>query len=246
MSDHGSPKIHTNYLEYEEAGHVMEGFVARVGSDRGKRPCILIAHDWSGQNDPIRRVAERIAALGYVAFALDVYGKAVRGSAIGDNAALMQPLMEDRHSLRQRLLAAFSVARQLPGVAAAKIAAIGYCFGGLCALDLARAAPEGLLGAVSIHGALLPPPLSRERPITAKILILHGWADPVVPHAEVLAAATEFTEAGADWQLHVYGHARHAFTFRGANVPEHGILYDAKADQRSWRAMLSFFDELFA
>jgi dienelactone hydrolase len=104
---------------------------------------------------------------------------------------------------------------------------------------LARAAPANLKAAVSFHGVLRPPELGDEGRITASILLLHGWNDPVAPPSDVLAIATELTKAGADWQLHAYGHAQHAFTFEGANLPERGIVYDRKADERSWAAMRS-------
>ncbi|PHS27621.1 MAG: hypothetical protein COA85_05150 [Robiginitomaculum sp.] len=126
---------------------------------------------------------------------------------------------------------------QFSGEGDTRMAVVGYCFGGLCALDLARAAPPNLKAAVSFHGGLTAPERSNRPQITAKILLLHGWEDPIVPPAEVLAITKELTVAGADWQLHAYGHARHAFTFESANFPERGIVYDSRADERSWAAM---------
>ena len=194
----------------------------------------------------MKGTADRIAALGFVCFAMDVYGKGLRGDELGDNSNLMNPLMADRGLLHRRLLAGLSTAVRQLRVDASRIAAVGYCFGGLCALDLARAAPPELRAVISVHGGLQPPQIGPQTPISASILLLHGWEDPVVPVADVLAIATELTDAGADWQLHAYGHARHAFTFMGANFPERGIVYDAKADRRSWHAMKAFLAEQFA
>jgi dienelactone hydrolase len=123
---------------------------------------------------------------------------------------------------------------------------MGYCFGGLCALDLARAAPSGLLGAVSFHGLLKAPGITPQAPVTAKVLVLHGWSDPMAPPADVEAFGTEFTAAGADWQLHAYGHTLHAFTVEGANAPQNGMAYNANAARRSWASMKAFFEEVFS
>lgn len=224
-------------IDYTDADTQFEGYAVFPAHASAALPCVVLAHDWSGLTAPTEALAERYAGLGYICFALDAYGKNMRGDPLGDNARLMNPLMQDRAVLQQRLLAGFNVACQLPGVDAARMAAVGYCFGGLCALDLARAAPANLLAAVSFHGALARPEGKAPRPINARVLLLHGWEDPVAPPADVLAIARELTEAGADWQLHAYGHALHAFTFDGANFPERGIVYDHAPDARSWAAM---------
>lgn len=236
MSENAA-NLHGQEIEYSDGDTLFEGYVVVPQVEVSKRPCIVLAHDWSGLSDPTRRLAERYAALGYICFALDVYGKGVRGDPVGVNSHLMDPLMEDRALLGRRLLAGFKAAGQFPGVDNTRMAAVGYCFGGLCALDLARAAAPGLKAAVSFHGGLTSPEFQVRSRIAASVLLLHGWDDPVVPPADVLAVAGELTEAGADWQLHAYGHARHAFTFEGANFPERGIVYDRKADERSWAAM---------
>ncbi|MEX1155284.1 dienelactone hydrolase family protein [Parvibaculum sp.] len=238
-------KISTAFVEYSDGETVFEGYVAHP-EGAGKHPCVLLAHDWSGLNGGMRQRAEEVARLGYTAFAIDVYGKGVRGDEQGDNTALMAPFLADRALLRKRLMAALDAAAKHPAVDTANIGAMGYCFGGLCALDLARAAPPILKGVVSFHGIFYPPNLGDQPKITAKVLILHGWDDPMAPPDHVTGVAKEMTEAGADWQLHAYGHALHAFTFEGAYAPERGIAYDAKADRRSWAAMRSFFEEVFA
>ncbi|WP_051341023.1 dienelactone hydrolase family protein [Azospirillum halopraeferens] len=230
-------------FEYADGSTLFEGYAAYDPSTAGPLPCVLVCHDWSGLNAPTREIAGRFAASGRLAVALDAYGKGVRGDVRGDNAALMNPLLADRGLLRRRLLAGLRAAVRHPRADAGRVAVVGHCFGGLCALDLARAAPPGLRGAVSIHGVLTPPDLGAQPTITAAVLILHGWEDPVAPPADVLTVARELTDAGADWQLHAYGHARHAFTFRGLHRPDLGLAYDARADHRSRRALDAFLDE---
>lgn len=243
MSREDATALRTEFVDYDADGTLSEAYVA-YPPGVGRRPCVLVAHDWSGQNESIRAVTERVAGLGYTAVALDAYGKGVRGSETGDNTALLLPLLADRALLRRRLLAAHAAARRHPAVDGERFAAIGYCFGGLCVLDLARAGAPDLLSVVSFHGIFQPPGLGPQPPITAKVLLLHGWDDPMAPPNDVIAVARELTDAGADWQLHAYGHAQHAFTFEGAYMPERGIAYDAAADRRSWAAMRAFLDEV--
>lgn len=233
------------YVDYREGGTDCEAYVSWDKQSATRRPCVLLAHAWDGLNAPIREKADELAGLGYVAFALDVYGKGVRGGVADDNSRLMAPFMEDRALLRRRLLAGFRAALEHPLVDPERVAIIGYCFGGLCALDLARSAVAGLKAAVSFHGVLKPPHLGPQAPISAKVLILHGWEDPTGSSSDVLAVARELTEAGADWQLHAHGHAMHAFTYPGLNNPEAGLQYHPAAARRSWAAMRAFLDEVF-
>ncbi len=239
--------IVTGRVDYVDGDVACEGFVAYEEARSGeRRPCVLLAHDWSGRLAHIDELTEGLARLGYVGFALDVYGKGVRGEVAGDNSGLMNPFLADRAMLARRLKAGLAAARAHEAVDPARVAVVGYCFGGLCALDLARSGVEGLRGAVSIHGVLGPPGLGPQGPISASVLVLHGWEDPLAPPGAVLALARELTEAGADWQLHAYGHAMHAFTAEGLNFPERGIAYDALADRRSRAAMRQFLEEVLA
>lgn len=239
MSDKGTHGLRGQDVEYFDGGTLFQGHVVAPQPAASNHACVVLTHDWSGLTDPTKRLAERYAALGYVCFALDVYGKGVRGDPLGDNAHLMEPFLEDRALLRRRLLAGYAAAGQFPGVDNARMAVVGYCFGGLCALDLVRAGAPNLKAAVSFHGGLQAPEHQASSRIDASVLLLHGWDDPVVPPADVLAITKELTTADADWQLHVYGHAQHAFTFEDANFPERGIVYNRKADERSWAAMRS-------
>lgn len=231
-------------FEYKDDTTICEGY-AVTPSGSGKKPCVLISHQWAGLSDHERSKAAELARLGYVSIAIDVYGKGVRGEAMGDNSALMMPFLNDRAKLRKRLLAGVAAAKTHEAVDASRIAIMGYCFGGLCALDVARSGTSEVRGAVSVHGIFAPTGLA-PAPIKAKVLVLHGWDDPMAPPKDVLSLAQEMTAAKADWQLHAYGHAMHAFTAPGANAPERGIVYNENADKRSSEAMLSFFKEVFA
>ncbi|MFC3712343.1 dienelactone hydrolase family protein [Sphingoaurantiacus capsulatus] len=235
----------TATIDYRDGDTVCEAYVSHDGKG-GKRPAVLVAHQWGGQGPNERAAADRLAALGYVGFAVDVYGKGRRGEPGGDNGYLMAPFMADRAALRARLLAAVEAARSHEAVDPEKIAIIGYCFGGLCALDLARANAPALRGAVSIHGIFPPPNLGPQADIDASVLILHGWEDPLAKPDEVLGVAKELTDAKADWQLHAYGHAMHAFTAPTANAPEKGLAYDPKAAARSWASIEAFLAEVLA
>lgn len=236
--------MHIESASYRDGDIKCEGsIVLPINADR-PRPAVLVAHQWSGPSRHEQDSAARLAAIGYVGIAIDVYGEGVRGDSAGDNSTLIKPFMQDRMMLRRRLLAAVAFARSHPAVDPERIAVIGYCFGGLCALDVARSGTRDVRGVVSLHGMLTPPPTTE--PIHAKMLLLHGWADPLAPPPAVVAAADEFTRAGADWQLHAYGHAMHAFTMPKAAKPESGLQYDADADRRSWITLTDFLQEIFA
>lgn len=237
--------MHKGTFEYNDGSTVCEGYVATDGKP-GRKPCVLVAHQWAGLFEQEQEKAAYFAAKGYVGFAIDVYGKGVRGAHGQDNSAYMGPYLNDRAKLRQRLLAAVAAAKARPDVDPNRIAIIGYCFGGLCALDVARSGTHDVKGAVSLHGLFTPPGLGTQGRISTKVLVLHGWDDPMAKPDSVLGLAKEMTAAGADWQIHAYGHAMHAFTAVGANAPESGIKYDANADRRSTQATDNFLAEVFA
>ena len=169
----------------------------------------------------------------------------MRGSNREENAALIQPFLQDRALLQGRITAALDALRARDEVDADRIAAIGYCFGGLCVLDLARSGAD-VRGVVSLHGLFAPPEPKPPGPVRASVLALHGHDDPMVPVEAVNALEQELTDAGADWQIHVYGGAMHAFTNPKANDPEFGTVYNEVADRRSWQATRQFLAEVLS
>ncbi len=222
-------------------GQEYEGHAAWQGD--GRKPLVLVCHAWGGPGDNDRARAEELAELGYVGFAIDVYGVGNRGSSLEENQALMTPLVEDRDLLLKRLAAALDAGRTLAAVDPSKAAAVGFCFGGLCALDMARGGLD-VLGVVSFHGLFFPRPIINA-PIKAKVLALHGYDDPMAKPEAMQGFCSEMTEAGADWQLHAYGNTMHAFTTPGANDPNFGTVYSEVADARSRTAAANFLAELF-
>lgn len=236
--------IVTTTRDYQDDAVQLEAFIAYDDAVAGRRPAVLINHAWRGRDAFVEQKAVRMAELGYVGFALDMYGKGVLGNSVEENAALMQPFIDDRTMLQKRIFAALAEVKELPWVDSGKIAAIGFCFGGLCVLDLARTGAD-IQGVVSFHGLLGAPENLTGTRIAAKLLVLHGHDDPMVPPEQVSALQEELTAAGADWQVHVYGHTMHAFTNPVANDPDFGTVYQADAERRSWNSMTAFLQELF-
>lgn len=230
-------------IEYEHAGVVMIG-MAVLPEGAGKRPGVLVGGDWRGRHAFAIGMAERVAKLGYVGLAIDMYGGARTGANLQENVALMKPLSEDRGLLMGRVNAALQALKALPEVDAARTAMFGTCFGGMCALDLARSGAD-VRGVVSIHGLFHAPPAELCKPITAKVLILHGFDDPMATPEQGVAIGRELTALGADWQLHQYGGVAHAFTNPGANDKSRGAAYDERAMKRAFRSLENLFEELF-
>ncbi|MFB0873061.1 MULTISPECIES: dienelactone hydrolase family protein [unclassified Sphingobium] len=218
--------------------------VAVVTEDAGRKPGILLLPNVLGIKDADVAYAEKVAALGYNVLVADVFGQGNRATrADPDPARFMNVLNADRALLRARVAAALDLLKALPEVDATRTAAIGFCFGGKCVLDLARSGAD-MAGGVSFHGVYDAPPFPNAT-ITAKLLICHGWDDPIAPPEATVALAKELTEAGCDWQIHAYGHTGHAFTDHAVNMPDKGLAYNADADRRSFRAMADFLSELF-
>ncbi|MCG8504732.1 MAG: dienelactone hydrolase family protein [Sphingomonadales bacterium] len=234
-----------NTIEYNDGDTVLEGYVAYEEADTQK-PLVLVSHDWSGRQALANEAAERIAALGYVGFALDMYGKGVLGEAgnVELNSSLMNPFASDRALLRQRIRAALVAGRNIPQVDATRVAAMGYCFGGMCVLELARSGAD-VLGVISIHGIFSPGEVPNEE-IKARVLCLHGHDDPMVPPEQVLEFEKEMSAAGVDWQMHAYGGTMHAFTNPGANNPDFGTVYNSVAAARAYQSLENFLAEIFA
>lgn len=230
--------MQTEYIPYFDQGVELEAFAAR--QDLKKRPLVFLCHPWAGKNEFICEKAKRIAELGFIGFANDMYGKGVVGKSSAENAALKKPFLDDRHLLQRRLLKGFETALSLDSIDPHRIVALGYGFGGLCALDLARNR-EDLLGAVAIHGHFEPAPYPHPE-IRAKILLLHGANDPVVPIHELF---TFGKEQKTDWQAHIFGNTFHAFPNPLANDQAGGILYNAESAERSWNEIERFLEEIF-
>lgn len=231
-------------FDYHDRDTVLQAGIAFPAGEE-QAPAVLIVHQWAGRGDAEYQTAARLAGLGYVGIAIDMFGKDVKGDPSGDNSHLINPFLSDRAALLQRVRAAVTFAATLDRVDASRIAAIGYCFGGLCVLDLARAGADGVLGVVSLHGMLDGNDVGGDGPIAAKVLVEHGWRDPMAAPDKVLAFAEEMAGRDADWQLHAHGRAMHAFTNPHAAAPEKGMAYDADADRRSWESVTSFLAELF-
>ena len=237
--------MHTETIEYRDGDAVLEGYVAYDDSVSGSRPAVLVAHDWTGRREFATSKADEIAAMGYVGFALDMYGKGVFGKDgdVEGNSGLMNPLASDRLALRARMDAALSTLRGLDVVDSNRVAAMGYCFGGMCVLELARSGAD-VLGVISIHGIFSPGGVPNET-ITSKVLCLHGHDDPMVPPEQVLDLEQEMTAAGVDWQVHAYGGTSHAFTNPGANDPAFGTVFNPDANSRATRSIENFLTEIF-
>ncbi|MGV0035591.1 MAG: dienelactone hydrolase family protein [Candidatus Azotimanducaceae bacterium WSBS_2022_MAG_OTU7] len=237
--------MHTETIDYQDGDTQLEGYVAWDDNIAGPRPAVLVAHDWTGRRDFAKSKAEEIASLGYVGFALDMYGKGVFGADgdVAGNSALMNPLAGDRQALRARMKASLTAVRALDVVDGSKVGAMGYCFGGMCVLELARAGAD-VEGVISIHGIFFPGDVPNEK-ITSKILCLHGQDDPMVPPEQVLDFENEMSAADADWQVHAYGGTMHAFTNPAANDPGFGTVYNSVADRRATQSIKNFFEEVF-
>lgn len=220
----------------------LTGYLAD-GSGGRAAPGILVAHEGGGLSDHAKRKASRLADLGYVAFALDMYGKTA--TTPEEAAPLFQGMMADGGALRRRALAGLDVLRKAPNVDPNRLGAIGFCFGGIVAMELARAdAP--IRCAIGFHPSFKRPSPSPDGPISARVLMIIGDADPIVPEADRAAFAAEMKAVGADWQLHVFGGVGHSFTnpaVDALNFP--GFAYDAIADRRSWAVMLNMLEEVF-
>lgn len=237
--------IRTETVQYREGDTVLEGYLAYDDSVQGKRPGVLVVHEWHGLNDYARKRAGMIASLGYVAFAADIYGKGVRPRDASEAAALSGKYKSDRRLLRARVGAGLDALRSQPLVDASRLAAIGHCFGGTAALELARSGAP-LSGVVSFHGGLDSPTPGDAANIRGKVLALHGADDPFVKPAEVAAFQEEMRRAGVDWQMVYYGGAVHSFTNPASGSDKSkGVAYDERADRRSWEAMKDFLTEIF-
>ena len=227
---------------------VVEGFEGTVSRDTdltGPRPGVLVAHAFGGQTAFDTGKAEDLARLGYVAIAIDMYGQGRRASGPAEASALMHEVTDDRPVVAKRMQMWLDVLAGLPDVDAQRMAAIGFCFGGKCVLDLARFGAD-LRAVVGFHAVLDAPEVAVEAPMLASVLVLHGWDDPLATPAQFCELGAEMTERSADWQGMAYGATGHAFTNPAANAPEDGMMFNALSNGRAWAAMAMFLVEKLA
>lgn len=230
-------------IPHQFEGEQLESvFVGR--RDGQSRPSVILVPTVMGVSDLEIGFGRQLVELGYNAFVADLFGKEFRGAPRDTMFGEMTRLRNDRAALRRRMLHVLEVARGLDEVQGDQIVVAGYCFGGQCALDLARSGVD-IAAAVSFHGLFDPPGLPPEK-IKAKVVAYHGWDDPMVPPEKVVALGKELTEAGSDWQIHAYGHVGHGFTNPHASSLEiEGVRYDALAAERSWTSFINLLEELF-
>jgi dienelactone hydrolase len=231
-------------IAHEFAGDSLESVLVADGTGQAL-PGVIIIPSVMGITELEIGWARDLAGRGYNAFIADIFGKQFRGAARDVMFGEMNRIGGDRAALRDRLLSILEVARSQPEVDSSRIAVMGFCFGGQCALDLARTG-EDIAGVASFHGLFDPPGLPASK-ISAKVVCYHGWDDPMVTPDAVVALARELTEADADWQIHAYGHTAHGFTNpkATAQIGIPGVEYQAVAARRSFTALYDFLDELF-
>lgn len=231
-------------VSHEFEGEQLESvFVGR--RDGEARPTVILIPTVMGVSDLEIGFGRQLVELGYNALVADLFGKQFHGAPRDTMFGEMNRLRSDRAALRRRLQHVLEMTRKEDGVSENQIVVAGYCFGGQCALDLARSGAD-IAAAVSFHGLFDPPGLPPEK-IKAKVVAFHGWDDPMVPPEKVVALGNELTEAGSDWQIHAYGHVGHGFTNpRASDLQIEGVAYNALAAERSWTSFINLLEELFA
>lgn len=232
-------------LKQEYNGQTLDHVIVHDGTGR-VLPTVLIIPTVMGVSPLELGFAEKLNALGYHAVVADLFGRRFTPVVDREEAfAAMGELRSDRAALRDRLLAILEEVSKRDHVDAGRIAVIGYCFGGQCALDVARAGAD-VAGVAAFHGLFDPPGLPPQ-PIKAKVAAYHGWDDPMVPPEAVVALGKELTDAGADWQIHAYGHVGHGFTNpRASEIGIAGVAYNEAAERRSWASLVNFLGEVLA
>ena len=246
IAGYASAAVKTQTVDYKVGDTDFRGFLAYDDAATGKHPGVLIAPEWWGLNDYARMRAEQLAAMGYVAFAMDPYGGGKTAQDPKEAGTLAGALRAgDRKELRERTQAALEVLKKNEHVDTSRVAAIGYCFGGTAVLELARSGAD-VAGVVSFHGGLSTAHPEEAKNIKGKVLVCHGGDDAFEPAAEVEAFQKEMRDGKVDWQMNIYGGAVHAFTNPKADqAGMKGVAYNASADRRSWQAMQAFFGEIF-
>ncbi len=239
-----SAEVRFRNVDYQQDGVSFQGYLAWDDSVEGKRPGVLVVHEWWGLNDYVRERARQLAEMGYVAFAVDMYGSEKVTTHPAQAQEWMTQIVSNVAAWQARALKGLEVLRADEHVDASRIAAIGYCFGGATVMQLAYAGAD-INGVVSFHGSLPPAPDEALGRIKTHILVAHGSQDAFVPAERIAKFQSQLDKAGADWQMTIYSGTRHGFTNPGADA--YGIdnlRYNASADRRSWAAMQRFFDEV--
>ena len=231
-------------IEYKHGDATLEGYLAYDTAVKGKRPGVLIVHQWKGAGDYEKKRAEMLAKLGYTAFACDIYGKGIRPAAPKDAGTQATKYKGDRTLLRARAQAGLDVLKKHATVDAKRTAAMGYCFGGTTVLEMARANLD-VLGVVSFHGDLAAKPGLEGKSIKPKVLVCHGNDDPSVPPPVAAAFKAEMAAAKADLKFEGYDGVMHSFTDWSADGSRPGSKYDKTADEKSWQSMQELFKSIF-
>jgi dienelactone hydrolase len=240
-----SAAVRTQQVEYRQGDTALQGFLAWDGAAKGKRPGVLVVHEWWGHNEHARNQARRLAGAGYVAFALDLYGAGKVATHPGDAEVFMKESTKDPAVLTARFNAARDRLERNPRVDPARIAAIGYCFGGAVVLGMARAGAD-LAAVVSFHGALATATPAEPGKVKARVLVLTGAEDPMIPPEQVAAFDEEMRAAGARFEVVSYPGARHSFTNPDAHrAGMEALAYNKEADEKSWAKMLELLGEVF-
>lgn len=239
-------KLVTKTVEYQQNGTVCKGFLAYDDDFKGKRPGVVVVHEYWGLNDFARKKAEQLAGLGYAALAADIYGNGTVTKDPKEAARLAGELRGNKPLLRARVQAALKALAANPLVDSKRLGAIGFCFGGTTVLELAYSGAD-LAGVVSFHGGLTSPQPDELKGIKPAILVLHGADDPHVKAEDITAFQEAMRQGGIDWQMVYFGDAVHAYMNpeAGSNKSA-GVAYNARVARRSWQYMQDFFKEIFA
>jgi len=244
MAMNAEAKVELKKVEYKSGDQTFEGVIAMDSAIKGKKPGIVVFHNWMGVTGETESKITELAKLGYVAMAADVYGKGIRPKDAKEAGELATKYKNDRKLLRERASNALDELKKNSHVDSAKLFATGYCFGGTTALELARSGAP-LLGTVSFHGGLSNPTPADAKNIKGQVLVFHGAVDPYVPADEVAAFKKEMDESKVPYELVMFANTVHSFTEKAAgNDISKGAAYNATADKRSWDGMKSFFVEL--
>ena len=232
-------------IEYKQGDATLRGYLVYDDKTQDKRPGIVVVPEWWGLTDYPKHRADQLAELGYVALAADIYGEGQTTEDPKEAGKLAGKFRQDRKLMRDRVRAALDTLKAQPQVDTSKTAAIGYCFGGTCALELARSGAD-VNGIVSFHGALDTSTPAKSGDVKAKVLVLHGADDPMVSQEQVQNVEKEFKDAGVDVKVVQYPGAVHAFTNPDADKHNiKGVAYNKEADEKSWQAMKEFFETIF-